>query len=129
MKPEIVMAMVTVGSICLTAGALTHKIFFAGSKTASLVTGALNDNLKSLETILAGMRHDNKNMMTKVDNHHKSLKELHLINHDQTMDLNIIKDSGNALHRRWDGFKVKQQAHMLNTEHNHKEILGKIKEK
>jgi len=52
MKPEIVMAMVTVGSLCLTAGALTHKIFFAGNKTASVVTDALNANLKALEVIL-----------------------------------------------------------------------------
>jgi len=66
-------------------------------------------------------------MMNKVEGNHKSLKELHLINHDQTMDLNMIKDSGNAMHRRWDGFKEKQQEHMLNTQHNHRELMKKEK--
>jgi len=127
MKPEIVMAMVTVGSICLTAGALTHKIFFAGNKTASLVTSALNDNLVSLKEILNRISHDSKNMMTNVENQHKSLKELHLINHDQTMDLGMIKDASSAMHRRWDGFKEKQQEHMLTTKHNHKELMKKEK--
>jgi len=127
MKPEIVMAMVTVGSLCLTAGALTHKIFFAGNKTASVVTDALNANLKALEVILNSISHNGKNMMNKVEGNHKSLKELHLMNHDQTMDLGMIKDSGNAMHRRWDGFKEKQQEHMLETRHNHKELMKKGK--
>ena len=127
MKIEIVLALVSVGSIYLAAGALTYKIFFGGNKTESLVTVALNDNLASLKDILNELSYNSNTTMVKIDIQHKSLKELHLINHDQTMDLNLIKDSSNALHRRLDGFKDRQQEHMLNTKHNHRELMKKEK--
>lgn len=127
MKPEIVMAILIVGSICLPAGALTHKIFFAGNKTASVVIDVLNSNLKALETILNKISNNSDNMMTKVDSQHQILKDLSLTNHDQTLDLKVLKDASSAIHRRFDGFKEKQQAHETSTRYNHKELMKKEK--
>lgn len=122
-------------TVTLASGALIHKIFFSGDKGA---VDVLNAHLNILDSLLQAQSNSidaikitGEKVKDKVFNQHQILHDQKLDLHDQRIQLKTIDTSQDAIHRRLDGFKDRQQEHanyVKNCFETTKEKLQEIKE-